>query len=299
MNEIKATDKAPDQQVSVEWSDFLQEQPPGNFVLVLKATVLPQVGLQDHKLKIPELKLHCPSQTCGNYMFFNCDDYGGIVQTGKWLNTYLTYSCRNCGDFSKMFSIAIQLIDWQTCKAYKFGEIPPFGPPIPSRVIRLIQPDRELFLSGRRCENQALGIGAFSYYRRVVENQWERLVDEIIKVGKALNVSEAVLVALAEARNENQFSKSVSNLKNAFPPALLINGQNPLVLLHSALSQGVHDLSDEQCLGLAKSIRVVLVELAEKIGQALKDEKEINDAVKRLQSVQSKKKSQRSDKNSA
>jgi hypothetical protein len=52
--------------------------------------------------------------------------------------------------------------------------------------------------------------------------------------------------------------------------------------LHKALSGGVHEKTDEECLALAHDVRVVLVELAERIGQALKDEAELNTAVNRL-----------------
>jgi len=185
-----------------------------------------------------------------------------------------------------MFSLAVRHIDEKLCEVYKFGELPHFGPPIPARVLRLIQPDRELFLSGRRCENQGLGIGAFTYYRRVVENQWTRLVDEIIRVGKAIGAPEPSIIALEASRDEKQFSKAVKGLKDAIPAALLINGYNPLVLLHGALSKGVHNLSDEECLALATSIRVVLVEFAEKLGQALKDEKELSESITRLLQAQ-------------
>lgn len=44
----------------------------------------------------------------------------------------------------------------------------------------------------------------------------------------------------------------------------------------------MHELSDEQCLQVAHDVRVVLVELAERLGQALKDEAEINSAISRL-----------------
>jgi hypothetical protein len=53
-------------------------------------------------------------------------------------------------------------------------------------------------------------------------------------------------------------------------------------LLHSALSDGLHQRSDEQCLEIASSIRVVLAELSERLAQALKDEAELNKALSRL-----------------
>jgi len=119
-----------------------------------------------------------------------------------------------------------------------------------------------------------------------VENQWTRLVDEIIRVGKAIGAPEPSIIALEASRDEKQFSKAVKGLKDAIPAALLINGYNPLVLLHGALSKGVHNLSDEECLALATSIRVVLVEFAEKLGQALKDEKELSESITRLLQAQ-------------
>jgi hypothetical protein len=66
------------------------------------------------------------------------------------------------------------------------------------------------------------------------------------------------------------------------PEQLRIEGQNPLKLLHSALSEGMHDLTDEECLGQAQSVRVILTKLAEKIEQALADEAEVKGAIKKL-----------------
>jgi hypothetical protein len=37
---------------------------------------------------------------------------------------------------------------------------------------------------GRRAENQGMGIGAFAYYRRVVENQKNRIIAEIKRVAE-------------------------------------------------------------------------------------------------------------------
>jgi hypothetical protein len=272
----------------ISWVDFLQEHPPGSSVSVsgaVRSTAAQYTGTY-YALIAPQLQLHCPEPTCNATMFFTSEGGGEKVSQKDYTKTFLTYWCRNCNKYSKMFSLAIRLVNDKVCVAYKFGELPHFGPPVPARVLRLIQSDRELFLSGRRCENQGLGIGAFTYYRRVVEKQWTRLVDEIIRVGGAIGVTEASIKALETARDEKQFSKAVKTLKDAIPSVLLINGQNPLLLLHGALSQGVHNLSDQDCLELATSIRVVLVEFAEKLGQALKDEKELSDAVTRLLKAQ-------------
>lgn len=193
----------------------------------------------------------------------------------------MTYRCYNCLKEEKTFSLAAKM-DAEfsgSGHCYKFGELPNFGPPTPSKLIKLIAPDREEFLSGRRCENQGLGVGAFIYYRRVVENQKNRILEEIIKVSEKIGASPDKVAILREAVKETQFSTALKNAKDAIPESLLINGHSPLLLLHSALSEGVHALSDEQCLELASSVRIVLGELSERLSQALKDEAELSKAL--------------------
>jgi hypothetical protein len=91
-------------------------------------------------------------------------------------------------------------------------------------------------------------------------------------------------VALFEAAAaETQFSTAIDRVKAAIPPVLLAEGKyNPLTLLHSALSEGLHGLTDEENLELAQEIRVVITDLAERMTQALKDEDELKQAVSRL-----------------
>jgi hypothetical protein len=197
--------------------------------------------------------------------------------------TYLTYICSNCQETRKTFSLHIVRDQMMTSgQCYKFGELPPYGPPTPTRLLELFGSERSTFLKGRRCESQSLGIGAFVYYRRVVENQKNRIFEEVIKVSKALGLPADKIEVLEAAKRETQFSRALEAVKDAIPQALLVNGHNPLTLLHSALSGGLHEKTDERCLELAHAVRMVLVDLAERLGQALKDEKELKDAVTQL-----------------
>lgn len=102
------------------------------------------------------------------------------------------------------------------------------------------------------------------------------------RVAAKLGADAETIKLFDKARNETQFSKAVDDIKAAIPQALSIQGHNPLTLLHKALSEGIHAQSDEECLEVATSIRVVLTELAERISQALKDEAQLKNAVSRL-----------------
>ena len=97
-----------------------------------------------------------------------------------------------------------------------------------------------------------------------------------------MGAKSGVLTQFQTAAKETQFSKAIDKVKGAIPVSLFIEGHNPSTLLHSALSEGMHAQSDDRCLELAQDIRIVLIELAERISQSLKDDAELKGAVSRL-----------------
>lgn len=271
---------------AIPFSEFLESVPPGTVTNVADFTKVRHIQnmYAGHVLVTPEIQLHCSSDSCNGIRFFR-SKISSVpdIPYDTYHFFYISYVCSNCLKTEKTFSLAAQRDEnAKSGKCYKFGEFPEYGPPTAARLIKLIGPDRELFLKGRRCENQGLGIGAFVYYRRVVEEQKNRILDEVIKVSQKVGATAQAIKALEGAKAETQFSKALANVKDAIPQALLINGHNPLTLLHSALSDGLHLRSDEHCLEIASSIRVVLAELSERLAQALKDEAELNKALSRL-----------------
>jgi hypothetical protein len=268
----------------ITFAEFLETVPPSQTRTVAdlcKATLFPNEAARI--LNTPELQLHCTSEPCNGLRFFRFQGEAPQLKENRFV--YLRYICSNCRENAKVFSVGAQAERGDGSGAgrcFKFGEAPPFGPPTPARLIRLFGSDRDLFLKGRRCENQGLGIGAFTYYRRVVENHKNQILAEVIRVSQKVGAPEPMLKLLEAAKTEVQFSKALESVKDAIPQALLINGHNPLTLLHKALSVGVHEQTDERCLELAQDVRVVLTELAERLGQVLKDEAELNTAIARL-----------------
>lgn len=268
---------------SMQFADFLERIPPG-VTVEIQDLFKGLTSTSVHKLSDTDIQLYCESEACKGIRFFQVIGSNNAQDNTSSQEIFIKYLCRNCRTRFKTYALRIKKASSTGFNgtAMKLGEAPSFGPPVPSRVISLIGPDRDLFLRGRRCENQGLGIGAFSYYRRVVENQKERLINEIASVAKRLGASSEVLQLFEKAVKETQFSKAIDDIKTAIPQVLLIDGHSPLMLLHGALSEGLHAGTDEECLELATSIRIVLTELAERISIALKDETELKQAIGNL-----------------
>lgn len=272
---------APTKQVRT-LAEFLESAPPDFAEEVRdRGTARPGAAGSSWYLNRPDLQLYC--ENCDGYRtYFSLD--GDLYLSEDVNYKFMRYGCRNCRSTAtaKTFALVVQGRGSRGV-VQKLGELPPFGPPTPPRVFQLIGEDyRKLFLQGRRAENKGLGIGAYGYYRRIVEHQKGRIIDEIRRVAEKLGESAEMVKTLSEARTETQFSSAIEKIKDAIPRSLLIDGHNPLTLLHNALSEGLHELTDEECLRLATSIRVVLIELADRISAALKEEAELKSAVSAL-----------------
>lgn len=276
------------------FTDILQDLPPGHYENVTKVLCWKTKGWSDDKilsLQSPDLQLHCDNEKCNGIRLFECgtnplsDNIFEIGDNDSYFDhCYIEYLCQNCKETSKGFFLILffEEKDIEKVSVIKVGEFPFYGPSIPSRLIKIIGRDRELFLKGRKCESQNLGLASFAYYRRVIENQKARLIDIIISAVEAINNDTIAISVLEKAKSENQFTTAINLIKEHLPQRLFINNMNPLSLLHKALSVGLHSLTDEECLNYAHSIRIVLTELSDRLTEILKDQNELSDAIKTL-----------------
>ena len=299
---LAETSNSPDAQAMPEpisLAQFLLTCPPGNTrsVKFKRTAARIEVGRRAEttmEFELPRLSMHC-SNCDGDRIFRPSESYDPILpKESSSEDDFLTYVCPNCEEAWKTFSFRLKRVgDTLVCEAYKFGEHPPFGTKIPSRVITLIRDDKAIFIKGQTAESLGLGIAAFTYYRRVIENQKSRIFDRILSVAKTLGVNSLLISELEDAKNETRFSDAVGKVKHALPDSIQINRQNPLMLLHAALTEDVHELSDETCLEIATDIRVVLTDLAKKLANAFKDDAELKGSVARLLQRQQQKQSQK------
>lgn len=269
------------------FADFLQRVPPGSTVTVEGAFV--SRSGSDRRFAFPTLTLHCESATCDGPRQFrhaepSLDMAAKPVKQGEWVYEWVRYVCRNCGSREKMFGLAVKGTGDGFALAYKVGEMPAFGSQLPSKLISLLREERELLIKGKRAESQGMGVGAFTYYRRVVELQRARLFDEIEKVARAVG-REDLIEKIEAAKKETRFKASLELVKDAIPKELYLSGENPFVLLFGSLSTGIHGWSDEQCLATATAIREVLSTFALRAQEVLQERAQLESAIKVLKQI--------------
>jgi hypothetical protein len=289
-------ERGTDTEKGVNFREFLERVPPaGTRTKITDFEAIPRYERlantpTSYQLRLPEIELYCDS--CNGTRFFKPTD--DLVAERLFYEGVTYYECKNCNFEFKKYALLLSLdkedtlhqylkdVVRKTGTAFKYGEDPAFGPHLPPQLVTLVRPQRDLFFKGRRCESQGLGIGAFAYYRRVIEDQKAAIIDAIIEACNKANADSSLIAELTEAKNETQFDKAVSVIKHALPEGLLIKGHNPLTLIHNALSAGLHAHSDEKCLELATTIRLVMIDFAEKLAVFRKTQSDLDDAVTKL-----------------
>lgn len=276
------SNETPSGQDAVQWAKFLAEASLWESQPVIGLTAF--VEHQGPVLQKPSLSLHCSSPECGGDHFFDCQDAyrSHVLNPGTLRDVSLYYTCRHCRRSQKVYMVRVKHSSSGKGEALKIGEYPPTVPETSRATLALVEEHKDVYFKGRRAENQNLGMGAYAYYRRIVEELRGKLFDALIETGKRLRVDPQVLKTLGDAREERQFRKSLEMAKDVLPASLLVDNHNPLAVLHEATSKGLHELTDVECMARARVIRLVLIALAERHRAVLREELELRQAIGQL-----------------
>jgi tetratricopeptide (TPR) repeat protein len=211
----------------------------------------------------PSLTLFCKTCKKDERKFKYEGDYRGVSLPTEMPNMLkkITYKCVECEKQLVQFWIYANLN-----KNYlmKIGQWPSWLPSINKNLEEVLGDNLEIYKKGLYCENEGCGIGAFAYYRRVVENVIDGLLDDLdeaIRTDDTLKADDRYSYGLAY-RRAKESKDATSKIECAFEmlPKDLIEGisTNPLKMLHSALSIGLHSDPDEKCLHSAGDVRTAL-----------------------------------------
>lgn len=268
----------------ITWNEFLAAKPPDVAWAFITDLIIEHQGGYSYHLITPDLQIYCPSKECQRLQWHMCTSKKANVPDGLSA-AVVHYVCKNCEVSNHKISLLINKGD-DMSEVYKFGEYPPFGPPIPQPLADVLGSALPMFEKGLRAESRSLGIGAFAYYRRVVEHIRDNLFNSILNVATTLHMDSGTIKKLSKSMDSWRFKPAVAAFENSdlIPQSLYIEGENPILLLYESLSKGVHNDDDSECLRRAVAIRTVLTDLAQRIHNAIQSDDHVKAALKVIRS---------------
>ncbi|MEW5677255.1 hypothetical protein ABGT15_13150 [Flavobacterium enshiense] len=242
-------------------------------------------NLQDWK-KTP-INMSC--NNCKSLQTFNLTNsfyYDGGKTDINSLNRVinLEYVCQSCKIFQRYFYV---YVNEQANEFYKVGQYPEWEIKMDKNLEKTLSKHSPTFRKGLVCESQGYGIGAFAYYRRISEEIIDELLDSITDLIEEENKLKYVQ-ALEKTKNTRVTQEKIDLVKDLLPSILKPNGMNPLGVLHSELSEGLHALTDEACLENANHIKSILTFLINQIIQSKESAKTFTSSMKSLLEKKSK-----------
>ncbi|EGR8992406.1 hypothetical protein BST55_22545 [Vibrio vulnificus] len=233
--------------------------------------------------RLPKVNINMGCPSCKSSQTFTMrneyhDGFGYVNYPSKGAGVRLAYVCSHCNSFERLFFV--KLADdgkWMM----KVGQYPAWEIAGEPNVERLLGKHRSYYKKGLICESQGYGVAAFAYYRRIVEEIIDELLSEI-----ALLLSPAELsdynVALEKTKQTLVTAEKIELVKDLLPAILRPEGMNPLSALHSALSEGLHAESDQECLEFAEHCREVLVFLVNQVAASKEAAKSFTTSMRKL-----------------
>ena len=163
----------------------------------------------------------------------------------------------------------------------KCGEYPSLPPRIDKVILKVFPKEAELLRKAIYCLNEGFGVGAFAYFRQALEDRIDVFIAEIRKYAEEQG-DEDIKRELDKLHTKSKMSDIIDVAKKALPASLQEEGYNPLELLYRTLSDGVHDLSDSECLEKANAINVALTYILKTLAENSAFRKRYVDSLKSL-----------------
>jgi hypothetical protein len=188
------------------------------------------------------------------------------------------YQCAYCGVSKYTFLVRVTE---DSKHLMKVGQYPPPDLSVGKHLRRVLGDCEELYKKGLTCERFGYGIAAFAYFRRVVE----LIIDKLLAIVEEILSPEdrtAFESALKKVRSSHVAEEKIKLVKDMIPGSLRPDGINPLGVLYEALSEGLHDRTDEECLIYASQVRSAMVLFIEKVENEKLITRQFTDAMRNL-----------------
>jgi len=269
-----------------------------------KRPLYTQIKVDPEKLEqildVPNVNINLYCKICNNTRTFLLREKAIFYDSGNYFVSvidvrtspisqfdrfFFRYTCASCKKFDQDFLIRIGESN-ETIR--KIGQFPQFSIDIPKELRVILGKYEDYYKKGRILENFADGIGAYAYYRRIIEGIIDDLLDRIpnLMTGEQKNKFEQKLIMVKE---ETRAKKKIDLVKDLVPEVLRRGGRNPLQLLHEALSIGIHveeeDLINDNATLIRETLEYLLVKIIKDEKNEEKFKRNLDDILKKLEKV--------------
>ncbi len=240
--------------------------------------------------KVPKPAIHMYCKVCGSEQTFNMinEYYKNSADANEAIHgeiKELRYVCSDCNEglivFLIHFGVEKKNKDKSLIYLEKVGQIPAWSIKMDKELEKLLGEHADYYKKGLINESQGYGIGAHAYFRRITEDIIDELLDSIYELIEQ-EEKEKYKQALDKTKTTRIAQEKIDLVKDLLPNSLKPDGVNPLGVIHSALSKGLHELSDEECMAQAELIRDSLVFLINQIVRSKSSSKSFTESMRKL-----------------
>jgi hypothetical protein len=213
------------------------------------------IGRPRYGLLPKQLKMYCGHEKCEGPTWWDCSEEDAYFGSG--MITQRHYTCRNCGK-----SIQYYQFIWQENEKFnifvKVGQFPALSiEPSPELAKALAPDDAGLYKKGLINFQFGHGIAAVAYFRRVLENKINALLDLIVEAAQNDSGASELLATIEAVKESHRVEDKIDYAVKILPAHLKPGGHNPLDKLYAPLSAGLHGESDDQCLTIFADAKFV------------------------------------------
>ena len=201
-----------------------------------------------------------------------------VLQTGT---SCVGLTCVSCKESKREYHVEL-VVDIETIRIQKYGELPKKQLERNPVLQRFLEDDLENYEKAVVCLSHEYGVAAFAYFRRIVENNINKLLDLVQEDTQSSSANTEVASALVELKKDPPMSKKIKIANYALPEHLNPDGLNPLGRLYQVLSEGVHNFSEEECLNKAKITSECLVYLVSELASRKKHRTQFKSVIEGL-----------------
>lgn len=165
----------------------------------------------------------------------------------------------------------------------KLGQYPPWDISVPRDLAKTLGKDDTVLLKHALASlGVSYGIGACIYFRRVLENQLNKLLEIYLETRMAEKAPQDELEFIRQILNTVVAEEKIRLINKTTAGAIPTFASNPITLSYVKLSDGLHNKSDGECVDIAQAAYGVLVRLLVDLKREQENQQEYKNNIQKL-----------------